>query len=363
MTTPTPEHHDRDLIVRINTELQEESRKGGHVLAPLTLQTIPPMHRPVLVTVQIDQNPAHGEVYKQRENMLSLSGLAFKKLGDAMGIQWNPDECRRTDDGRDPDYCSYRMCGKVKALDGTWRVILGDKEIRMSVAIEELKESKKRELEKGLADPAQAARIRAKYPDPNEWVEEEVRREALQIKKHMLSRCQTGALCRATKSIGIRETYTAGELAKPFVFPKLVFSPDPNHPQDRQFLLQQGSGAVHQLYPTAPPSQPSAPTPTAMAALPPAEAPREVVFFASPESQATANIPSKEEVLRAEFKESPPKVQAEMLRDVVTAKGWTGKITGEVINWKDEDRAKFLEHLLTLPDRVAAVPTEKLPFE
>jgi hypothetical protein len=360
-TTPAP-NHDQELIVRINNELQVESQKGGHVLAPLTLQTIPPMHRPVLVTVQIDKDPAHGEVYKQRENMLSLSGLAFKKLGDAMGIQWNPDECRRTDDGRDPDYCSYRMCGKVKALDGTWRVILGDKEIRMSVVMEELRETKKRELEKGMADPAQAARIRDKYSNPNEWVDEEVRREALQIKKHMLSRCQTGALCRATKSIGIRETYTAAELTKPFVFPKLVFSPDPNNPQDRAFLLQQGSGAVHQLYPAAPP-QPFTPTATVMAGLPPAEETRDVVFFASPESTGNGGAPTKEEVLRADFKEATPKGQAEMLRDLVTQKNWVGKITGEVISWKAEDRMTFLEHLLTLPDRTAAVPTEKLPFE
>ena len=361
-TTPIHDSQDHDLIVRINNELQAESQKGGHVLAPLTLQTIPPMHRPVLVTVQIDQNPAHGEVYKQRENTLSLSGLAFKKLGDAMGIQWNPDECRRTDDGRDPDYCSYRMCGKVKALDGTWRVILGDKEIRMSVVLEELTESKKRELEKGMADPEQANRIRAKFANPQDWVKEEVRKEALQIKKHMLSRCQTGALCRATKSIGIRETYTAAELSKPFVFPKLVFSPDPNNPQDRAFLLQQGSGAVHQLYP-APPIQPFAPTPVAMPELPPAEAPREIIFFASPESTLPGGPPSKQEVLRAEFKEATPKGQAEMLRDLVTQKNWTGKITGEVINWKAEDRTKFLEALLTLPDRATPAGTDKLPFE
>ena len=359
MTTPV-ETHDHALITRINSELEIEASKGGHVLAPLTLQTIPAMHRPVVVTVKIDKNPAHGEVYQQRGDKLSLSGLAFKKLGDAIGIQWNPDECRRTDDGRDPDYCSYRMCGKIKALDGTWRVILGDKEIRMSIVIEELRESKKRELEEGLRDPKQGARIRAKFPDPQEWVEEEVRREALQIKKHMLSRCQTGALCRATKSIGIRETYAPEELDKPFVFPKLVFSPDPNNAQDRAFLLQQGSGAVHQLYP-APAAPPYAPTPSTLDLPPAHEAPKEVVFFSSPESSPDPGTPSPEEVTRADFKAAEPKGQAEILRDLVTRKGWIGKITGEVISWKAEDRARFLEHLLTLPDRPSA--TEKLPFE
>ena len=60
------------------------------------------------------------------------------------------------------------------------------------------------------------------------WVEEKVRQDKLQIKKHMLARAQTGAMSRAIKSIGMRETYTAEELQHPFVFPKLVFEPDPN---------------------------------------------------------------------------------------------------------------------------------------
>lgn len=351
--------HEQTQLNQINERLQAEKGRGAHVLAPLTLQTIPAMHRPVVVTVQIDPDPNHKEVYPQKGGGLSLSAIAFKKLGDAMGIQWVPEECGRIDDGKDPDYVHYRMVGLVKALDGTWRKIIGDKEIRMSVIIEELTDSKREKAKKYLDDPKDGPAFRKAYPDTEVWVQEQVRQEALQIKKHLLSRAQSGALARATKSIGIRETYTPQELQKPFVFPKLVFSPDPNHPQDRAFLLAQGAGAMNQLYK---PAEPATVSPGSTTALPPAHVPQDVAFLAPPdEPQERSALPTREESLRADFVAADPKGQVEVLQTLIKRKAYAGKIQGDLSKWSAPDRTAFFDRLMQMPDATGSAAP--LPFE
>ncbi len=356
-------HADEQSQVNdVNQRLQTERAKGAHVLAPMTLQTIPPMHRPVVVSVTIDPDPLHKEVYPQRGGGLSLSAIAFKKLGDAIGIQWVPEECGRTDDGKDPDYVCYRMTGLVKALDGTWRKILGDKEIRMSVITEELTDSYREKAQKYLDDPKDGPAFRKQFPteaDVERWLAEKVRQDALQMRKHMLARAQSGALARATKSLGIRETYTAQELAKPFVFPKLVFSPDPNHPQDRAFLLAQGAGAINQLYKPEHP-QPATVAQSAMTALP---APHEVAFLAPPDETqtVTSNEPTPDELLRGDFLNASPDEQSQMLQELIKKKAYQGKIQGELVKWTAQTRQSFFDRLLTMPDVVTGKPA--LPFD
>lgn len=347
---------------RVNEQLKSEKGKGAHLLAAATLQTIPAMHRPVVTSVNIDPDPKNKEVYPQRGGGLSLSAIAFKKIADAMGIQWVPEECGRRDDGRDPDYVCYRMSGLVKALDGTWRKIIGDKEIRMSVIREELTDSYRDKAQKYLDDPKDGPDFRKYYPDEaavEQWVSEKVRQDALQMRKHMLSRAQSGALARATKSIGIRETYTAQELNEPFVFPKLVFTPDPTNPQDRAFLLAQGAGAMNQLYR---PAEPATVSPGSMTALPPAHVPQEVAFLAPPdEPQERSALPTREESLRADFVAADPKGQVEVLQTLMKRKAYTGKIQGDLGKWSAPDRTAFFDRLLTLPDATGAAAP--LPFE
>lgn len=367
----------QDLIATINTTLEDWKRQGAHILAPITLQTVPAMHRPVVVAVYIDANKDHKEVYPQKGGGLSLSALGWRKLADAMGIQWDPKQCGRTDNGQDPNRVEYRMVGRIKDLDGTWHILMGDKEIRMENVIEELTDSKREKAQGYLADPQDGSEFRRLFPDTDAWVREQVRQEALQIKKHLLSRAQSGAMARAIKSKGIRETYTPAELAKPFVFPKLVAELDPNHPDDRAFLRAQAAGAIDQLY--QPVQRTSEPQP-AMLALPEPSAPAALEFHAIPDAttkptmpvNTTAPIqtsqpssaPSEAEVLMADFKASDANGQKEILQHLIAKKGYAGKITGDMEKWIPQQRAGFLVRLLELPDKVKLTPGEApLPFE
>ncbi len=358
---------EQGTISNINNQLQVWKDKGAHVLAPLTLQTLPPMHRPIVVAVQIDPDTKNKEVYPQRGGGLSISSLGWKKIGDAIGIQWQPTECGRTDDGKDPDRVVYRMVGLVKALDGTWRKIIGDKEIYMPAIIEELTQNYRDKAEAYLNDPKDGPAFRKNFPTPEAiqgWITEKVRADAIQMRKHMLARAQSGAMARATKNLGIRETYTADELKKPFVFPKLVFTPDPTNPQDRQFLLMQGSGATNLLYPVHPATAPQ----PALIAVPPAEMPQEVAFIVPPDEDVTpaTEAPAKEDQTRADFAGCDVEGQVQVLKELVTRKGYTKTVRGEMKAWKPEERRGFLDMLLTLPDVATKKPEPepgKLPWE
>lgn len=364
------EGKSQEMVTAINKELANWKQNGAHVLAPITLQTIPAMHRPVLAVVYIDPDPKKKEVYPQKGGGLSLSAIGWKKLADAMGMQWDDDKSRRVDDGKDPNRCEFRMVGRIKALDGTWRKIMGDKEIRMENVIEELRDNYRDKAEQYQQDPKDGPEFRRRFPTPadvDRWIEEKVRQDALQIKKHLLSRAQTGAMARAIKSIGIRETYTKEELAKPFVFPKLVAEFDPNHPEDRAFLRAQAAGAIDQLYQPvqrATEAQPAAlalPDPTA--AFPEHAA----LEFHPADRPAPASPPAQPEPpdhLRADFNAADPRGQKEVLERLIKQKGYTGKVTGDMAAWTAQQRAGFFDRLSAMPDvaKPASAP-DPLPFE
>lgn len=353
-----------ELITAINTQLADWKKNGAHVLAPMTLQTIPAMHRPVVVVVEINADTNAKEVYPQKGGGLSLSAIGWKKIADAMGIQWDDQASRRLDDGRDPNRCEVRVVGRVKALDGTWRKIMGDKEIRMENVAEELRDNYREKAQKFLDDPKDGPEFRRAFPDPEVWVEEKVRQDALQIKKHILARAQTGAMARAIKSIGIRETYTKEELRKPFVFPKLVAEFDPNHPEDRAFLRAQAAGAIDQLYQ---PVQRATEAQPALAALPPADAAfpeHQALEYRQPDSQPAQSLPTPDESLRADFRAADAAGQAQCLTALMARKGYTGKVQGDIQKWTPQQRTGFFDRLAAMPDKPKAPGTpDDLPFD
>lgn len=357
MSVPVVQQSAGSLIQSINGQLAEWKTKGAHVLGSLTLQTVPPMHRPVVVVVHIDADPNKKEVYPQKGGGLSLSAIGWKKIGDALDVQLVESQCGRRDDGRDPERVEYRMVGRIKALDGTWHTIMGDKEIRMQNVIEELTDSKREIAQKYLNDPKDGPAFKRAYPDPEVWVQEKVRQEALQIRKHLLARAQTGAFARMIKMKGIRETYTAQELQKPFVFPKLVAEFDQNNPEDRAFLRAQAAGAIDQLF--LPAQRATEPQPS----MQPHHESKAQAFelYEVPQVAEALPPPDPYASLRADFQAADPKGQVEVLTGLIKQKGYTGKIAGDMAKWEVTARQKFFDSLLALAD--VNTSGAALPFE
>lgn len=357
-TTAVASGSTSSLISVVNAQLAEWKSRGAHVLAPMVLQVVPSFFRPVCVAVPLDPDPAHKEVYPQRGGGLSISALGWKKIADAMGIEWVPGECGREDDGSNPRKVCYRMVGQVRGMDGVKHRIMGSKEIDLDVIEEEARDNYRQKAIDYANDPKDGPVFRRDFPTPEKvqaWIDEKVRQDVLQMRKHMLARAQSGALARATKNIGIRETYTAAELRQPFVFPKLVFSPDENNPQDRQFLLEQAAGVTHSLYR---PAAATIPPPSRLAMA--REIAAEEVVFLDPGSDE----PTWEEVLRDAFTKSAIAGQVEILAELMKRKAYDQKkLKGLPAQWSAQDRAQFFNRLLELPDAPASSELRPLPFE
>jgi len=221
-------------------EIEDYEQKKYNILAPREIGQVPPMHTPRLSVVQVNPNPNGGDCYPlPGGGKVGLSKVALDRIAQAAGITWLPELSGRVDDGRDPHVVRYKAVGRIKDLTGTWRTILGEKEIDLVAIEDELRESvPKRDWIKNLS------------PDKRDKaIEDAIRSDLIQFRKHRLSRAQSGAMARAIRSaLALRSQYTPEEVAKPFVIPKVVFTPDYNDPEVKRFMLAEATGHLSELY-------------------------------------------------------------------------------------------------------------------
>lgn len=226
-----PENWTRDI--------EQYEQKKYNVLAPRSLGPLPAFHTPRLEIVMIDANKESGDVYQLPGGKWGLSKVALDRISQAAGISWIPDQCGRVDDGSDSNIIRYKAVGRIKDLSGTWRTILGEKEVDLLALEDELTASVP-EREWILKKPA---------ADRPAIIEKEIRKEMVQYRKHRLARAQSGAMNRAIRAaLALRSSYTIAELSRPFVLPKVLFTPDASDPETKRFLLADATGNVGLLY-------------------------------------------------------------------------------------------------------------------
>jgi hypothetical protein len=347
---------------------QFESRKFN-VLAPRELGTIPPYHTPQLSVVNINPNPDAGDCYKLPGGKFGLSKVALDRISQAASITWLPELCGRVDDGRDPNIVRYKAVGRIKDLSGAWRTIIGEKEVDLVAIEDELRDT----LPKRDKCPQQE-------PARSKWIEDTVTKEMIQFRKHKLARAQSGAMNRAIRSaLALRSQYSAEEIARPFVLPRVQFTPDYSDPEVKKFMLCEATGHLSELYgapavsATLPPALPPAPEedvvdaqagPTngdsAPAADPspnpdPEPDDEEMRFQSAYEAEAAAGTPeAKAEALR---------IQLEVLGRLMVRKQYDPRnLKKAQTQFSREERKGFATHLMKMPDREpeqAGLPWDK----
>lgn len=296
----------RQFLDDLNSRLEALKKEGAHILTPFMIQAIPAKHLPVLIPVWISPDPQQGEVYKQGgddSGKLALSRIAWQKLEQAMGIEWDARECRRVDSGANMDYVHYRSVGRYKTVDGSYKELFGEKEIRVDVVREEYLDSYRKRAERWLKSRDEKDQwFRKKFPTPEAqegYIQDKVRQDLLQLRKHLLARAITGSKSNATKGLGIKEVYTAQELRHPFVVLKLQARLDPNDPQDAALIRLQALGFTDALYRSG--------NLTLPAPVDPMPAQAQIPSFHVPESPAEA---------MASFRDvTPPAQPAEPVRE------------------------------------------------
>jgi len=342
-------------IEKFQAELEEYRKKNQYnVLVPtVTIQEISPFHKPVLEIVRINPDPkVGGEVYEVvlGSGNFSLRAVALNKIAFAAGIIWNAKNSGRTDDGNNPDIISYRAEAAVRKEDGTYMIRNAEYMLDLKVLGEEIRDSYEQKSQSLMKEKKQKNE-KWTEDDRKNYVEKSVKRDMLQKRKFRLQLASTGAMDRVIRLIlGLKGTYKREELEKPFVVPKIAFSPDVSDPKVRDLLLRQGLDATNVLF--GPPSERS------MIDYQPEHGVIDVTPTGVEDEEKKTPENAPEPAQEKPFGEMDAKRQAEHLKKLMAKKGYDGsKLKKPVDSFTDVERVKFHDRLKGIPD------AEELPFE
>lgn len=238
---------EEKALVKIE-DLQKDYPAGKfNLLVPTTtIQQISPFHSPTIEVVQVNSDPKAGEIYKVAGTQkYALGKTPLMRIYYAAGIKVDPNHSRIVSNSR--DYCCYEVLGGIQKSDGAWVAFRATKEWDAEIRKEQLT----REVEKKAK--TQIANGYLKEEDEKAYIENYVRDNLLRERANKLSLCETKALERLVRGIlGMKGAYTLEEIKKPFVIPRISFSPDYGDPKIKQFLLQSAAMATASIYGSGP---------------------------------------------------------------------------------------------------------------
>ncbi len=174
-----------------------------NVLTPtIAVEQISPIHQIKVQQVSIDPDTAGGDVFHMGEGKYYLSAAARRRLAAVAGIQQNYRESGFIADT--PTRITYQAIGAIQDASGQWRILTATK----TLDLEQIRKAKG-------------------------YTEERVKN----IWQYRYERAETGAWSRLyTAALGLKTTYSRDELAKPFIVPRVVLSPDWTDPEVKRML-------------------------------------------------------------------------------------------------------------------------------
>jgi len=200
-------------------------------------------HKPMVSLVRVSADPRDGDCYKvgsrkngsEWEDLFALAKPALDRVASAAGINF---VTMRVDDRSSRDRCEVECRAAMKNESGAWVV----KTYRKELDMRDVEDARRQER-------AKANERAGKDKKTPEQLEDELRNEMAQYRKHLAARTETGAILRAVRGqLGIRSQWTKGELAKPFVVMRVDYAPDASDPVARRFLMEQGARASEALF-------------------------------------------------------------------------------------------------------------------
>jgi len=222
----------------LTTEMSALARHY-HVMSPsIAISQMAPGYGANLAVVQIDPtvvmdkagNGAGPDCYYSASLLKDSTKRALNKQGllkisQAAGVQWVPTQCKRLDDGSQRNLWQWQYVGVIRTHDGALQTIQGSRELDLRDGSSEAAGMKGDQLTKARAVGNQL--------------------------------CETKAMQRAIRTLGIRQVYTVEELKKPFLIVRFSFTPDMADPEIKKAVTLQAMGGIGALY--APPEAPVLP--------------------------------------------------------------------------------------------------------
>lgn len=198
--------------------LQAWTRAHCNVLTPfVTFSALPPQHAMIASRVEINPNPAFGEVYRDElfcdEDEVAIAKNGLMKIAQAAGISI---DTLRTDPRTIPNYWEFKAIGTWRGIDGV---------PMMQTAT----------LEYDLRDGApRSVTMSAK--------------RVVRARQYGSRGAESRAINALIRQFGVKQKYKLAEIAKPFVVLRVVFQPDMNDPEQRRMLAQQAMRGTSALF-------------------------------------------------------------------------------------------------------------------
>ncbi len=267
-------------------EIQSKYKKNDfNLLMPVSSESqINPFYKFTVMEVQADLKENSGDIFKVGSvktgydpqtkkdiysDVYSPAKPLLMKLAAAAGIQFDPNNTFGT-------YIS-KNCYKAKAYgamrmpDGTGKTHVDEKVINLDdeedrFRLEFMDKSLQGITDKKAAEEA-AKLFKGEWIDSTDkwnkackafkvadvdrqkYIDRAVLVNMTLLRKTFAEKAMTGAILRVIRAlIGMKGTYTIEELKKPFVIPRVTFSPDYNNPEVRRAMLEQGMSSVNNMF-------------------------------------------------------------------------------------------------------------------
>jgi hypothetical protein len=183
--------------------------------------------------------------------MFSLGKVALMKIAQAAGIVWDHRASGPMSLTR--DYVSYKAVALIRLPAGDYQPMMAIKEIDLKVIEAELTEQNIDKYNKLLKSTDSKDKKKIEGYTQKEWVEQQTKIALIQWSKHKAARAETGAMQRVIRAaLGIKQAYTAEELSKPFIVPRIDFAPDYNDPNVQRMMIENGVRAMSALFTPVP---------------------------------------------------------------------------------------------------------------
>jgi hypothetical protein len=224
------------------TALLQEAQQSWNLVSPSpAIAQIPEGCAIALAAVFVD--PKHDTYPIPGGSKLGIGKAGLDRIRGALGVKPVPNECGRIDDGSHPYYVRYRWVGYFHDFDGTKVPVVGEKIM---------------DLRDGSAMTENLHRIaRAKGKKGADS-------ELAQMRAFILEHAETKARLRAIRSLGVKTSYEAAELAKPFVAARLQFTGDFKDPETKGYFQRKLTDNFLDASAAAFGSGQAGPTPTAL---------------------------------------------------------------------------------------------------
>lgn len=217
------------------TDMLAQAAEHYNLIGPLAVGEIPEGFSVVMSVIALEQPDDNGkspDVYNVGGALWGLSRVAVERIAGAAGVSTVSSICT----GQALNYCQYTVTVSRQDIDGSVRHATKSKTMDLREGSGQLDAMRKQ---------AQGGNTRGGGPrDPDKQVREQ--------RLHLAAHAETKAWLRAVRTLLGLQSFTLGQLKKPFAVPKLQFTGRSTDPELKRIfaigLMQSALGIRGMMY-------------------------------------------------------------------------------------------------------------------